>query len=264
MDGTVLTDRQFRISTLYTPRIRAVPVLISCTVFGRIFKITVLNQLRIKSTIGSIIDILKENTYQMLANGLHPSGIHPDGGSDRFQSGKADGILFGTLIILYIAEFLMLSKTNQLFYIRIRYFLHITVQGIFIKDNLPGSDQSGHGRLLRIDILLGSPLQQVGRMGSTPYFSAGGKLPPAIPTSIFRFFQKRFNHSLFRPPTPEITFQIGKAVGYTQPLVAIGAPCEFQSAASLVFRMGVREDVDRIGLIIYFFHGSTDGLACCQ
>ncbi len=33
------------------------------------------------------------------------------------QSGKADGILFGTLIILYIAEFLMLSKTNQLFYI---------------------------------------------------------------------------------------------------------------------------------------------------
>ena len=84
MDGTVLTDRQFRISTLYTPRIRAVPVLISCTVFGRIFKITVLNQLRIKSTIGSIIDILKENTYQMLANGLHPSGIHPDGGSDRF------------------------------------------------------------------------------------------------------------------------------------------------------------------------------------
>lgn len=89
-------------------------------------------------------------------------------------------------------------------------------------------------------------------MGSTPYFSAGGKLPPAIPTSIFRFFQKRFNHSLFRPPTPEITFQIGKAVGYTQPLVAIGAPCEFQSAASLVFRMGVREDVDRIGLIIYF------------
>ena len=28
MDGTVLTDRQFRISTLYTPRIRAVPVLI--------------------------------------------------------------------------------------------------------------------------------------------------------------------------------------------------------------------------------------------
>ena len=63
----------------------------------------------------------------MLTNRLHPSGIHPDGGSDRFQSGKADGILFGTLIILYIAEFLMLSKTNQLFYIRIRYFLHITV-----------------------------------------------------------------------------------------------------------------------------------------
>ena len=200
----------------------------------------------------------------MLADGLYPSGIHPDGGSDRFQSGKTNGVLFGTLIILYIAEFLMLGKTNQLFYIHIRYFLHIAVQSIFIKNNLPGSDQSGHSRLLRIDILLGSPLQQVGRMGSTPYFSAGGKLPPAIPTSIFRFFQKRFNHSLFRPPTPEITFQIGKAVGYTQPLVAIGAPCEFQSAASLVFRMGVREDVDRIGLIIYFFHGSTDGLACCQ
>ena len=66
MDGTVLTDRQFRISTLYTPRIRAVPVLISCTVFGRIFKITVLNQLRIKSTIGSIIDILKENTFDII------------------------------------------------------------------------------------------------------------------------------------------------------------------------------------------------------
>ena len=128
----------------------------------------------------------------MLADGLYPSGIHPDGGSDRFQSGKTNGVLFGTLIILYIAEFLMLGKTNQLFYIHIRYFLHIAVQSIFIKDNLPGSDQSGHSRLLRIDILLGSPLQQVGRMGSTPYFSAGGELPPAIPTSVFRFFQKRF------------------------------------------------------------------------
>ena len=53
-------------------------------------------------------------------------------------------------------------------------------------------------------------------------FPLGGELPPTIPTSVFRFFQKRFNHSLFRPPTSEVTFQIGKAIGYTQPLVTIG------------------------------------------
>lgn len=143
----------------------------------------------------------------MLADGLYPSGIHPDGGSDRFQSGKTNGVLFGTLIILYIAEFLMLGKTNQLFYIRIRNFLHIAVQSIFIKDNLPGSDQSGRSRLLRIDILLGSPLQQVGRMGSTPYFSAGGELPPAIPTSVFRFSRRGLIILFSDPQRPKSHFR---------------------------------------------------------
>lgn len=98
-------------------------------------------------------------------------------------------------------------QTNQLFYIRIRNFLHIAVQSIFIKDNLPGSDQSGHSRLLRIDILLGSPLQQVGRMGSTPYFSAGGELPPAIPTSVFRFSRRGLIILFSDPQRPKSHFR---------------------------------------------------------
>ena len=77
MNGTVLTDRQFRISSpcsTHTCCSSSYLLRRLC----RIFKITVLNQLRIQPAIGPIIDILKENTWPkcslMVLPVRHPPG----------------------------------------------------------------------------------------------------------------------------------------------------------------------------------------------
>ena len=90
-------NAQCSITALNTPGVSIIPVLIVTTVGRSIFKVTVLNQFGIQATVSSIVDILKENTNQMLANFFRLTCIHLNSSLYRLEVGKTYRVLLGTL-----------------------------------------------------------------------------------------------------------------------------------------------------------------------
>ena len=90
-------NAQCSITALNTPGVSTIPVLIVTTVGRGILKVTVLNQFGIQTTVCSIVDILKENTNQMLANFFRLTCIHLNSSLYRLEVGKTHRVLLGTL-----------------------------------------------------------------------------------------------------------------------------------------------------------------------
>ena len=66
------------------PRVGTVPVLISFPVGRGVFEVPVLNQFGIQAAIGGVVDVLKKDTDQFVANLLRPACIYLDRGFKRF------------------------------------------------------------------------------------------------------------------------------------------------------------------------------------
>ena len=90
-------NAQCSITALNTPGVSTIPVLIVTTVGRGILKVTVLNQFGIQATVCSIVDILKENTNQMLADFFRLTCIHLNSSLYRLEVGKTYRVLLGTL-----------------------------------------------------------------------------------------------------------------------------------------------------------------------
>ena len=90
-------NAQCSITALNSPGVSTIPVLIVTTVGRSIFKVTVLNQFGIQATVSSIVDILKENTNQMLADFFRLTCIHLNSSLYRLEVGKTYRVLLGTL-----------------------------------------------------------------------------------------------------------------------------------------------------------------------
>ena len=107
----------------HRPGICTVPTLMR-TVSGRILKIAVLHQFGIQPAVRSIIDVLEEDTYQMLADRLRVLRLHLDGCLHRLQAGKADRVLLGTFGIEHPAVLLVFGKGDDALHCGVRHALH--------------------------------------------------------------------------------------------------------------------------------------------
>ena len=97
MNRILRCNTQCSITPLNTPGVSTIPVLIVTTVGRGIFKVAVLNQFGIQTTVSSIVDILKENTNQMLADFFRLTCIYLNGSLYWLEVGKAYRVLLGTL-----------------------------------------------------------------------------------------------------------------------------------------------------------------------
>ena len=97
MNRILRCNAQCSITALNTPGVSTIPILIVTTVGRGILKVTVLNQFGIQTTVCSIVDILKENTNQMLADFFRLTCIYLDSSLYRFEVGKTYRVLLSTL-----------------------------------------------------------------------------------------------------------------------------------------------------------------------
>lgn len=244
MNGSIRSDREASLSTGYAPGIVTVPLLMR-TVFRRIFKIAVLYQLGIQATVGRIVDILKEDAYQVVADSLPFRGMYLNGGRHRLQSGKAYRILFGPFVIQLLPILLVLGIADQLFHNRIGHPLHPAVRLFTVHRYLYSLGRECRSRLIFPPVGLGkitlrSPLQQVGRSGMCQHLSAAGSRPYTMPRPVGRILpQMGGKHFLFTSPRAKIAFHVIVPVGHGKPLLPVGTPCKPQSALSV--SSGVRE-----------------------
>ena len=103
--GVIRVNRIFRcnaqcsITALNTPGVSSIPVLIVTTIRRGILKVAVLNQFGIQAAVRSIVDILKKDTNQMLADLFRLTCIHLDSSLYRLEVGKTYRVLLGTFSV---------------------------------------------------------------------------------------------------------------------------------------------------------------------
>lgn len=208
-------------------RMRTIPVPVITTIGGSIFKVAVLNQLRIQSTVGGIIDVFKEDAYQMMLIFLPASAFTVTVACNGFNPTKrtgscahAFGILQCTIaLMLGIADgcptvlYAPLSAPNR------PVPIHLS------KQSLPTWDIHFQARIYRGRTAQSVPTSAVGRKRRRPAPCSLRSRPYTMPTSIgTTLHQMRLNIFLCPSHGPEIRIDIGKTVSHTKPFAFIGAP----------------------------------------
>ena len=138
---------------------------------------------------------------------VHP---HAYDSFHRFQSGETDRVLFHAFLILSLAIFLMIGKTNQSFHSSVRGLLHPSVLFPTLYHRFPLYSGNGIYRSIFTafsgrSINLTAPFQEVGRNGISKGFSGHGSRPKAMPLTILPALQQlRTKHFLSASPRAEI------------------------------------------------------------
>ena len=134
------------------------------TVSGRILEVAVLHQLGIQPTVCSIVDVFKEDAYQVVADGLGRLRMHFDGCLHRLQSGKADGVLLGAFGIECPAVLLVFGKGDDALHRGVRHALHpalpaCAIQQDFLRHGGIYLHRLIFGKAGTVEVFLRLPLQ---------------------------------------------------------------------------------------------------------
>ena len=266
MDGIIGCNGQAgsRIASLHCPGIAVIPALMGF-IFLRVFKVAVLYQFGIQSAVGSVVDVFKEDTDEMLADSFLLIGLYGNGGLNGLQSGKTDSILFGAFVVKHATEVLVIG-------IALHFFDQSIGHALYVAAFFPSADCSlclGNRKCLgrnmlgafgRHKITLTLPLQQVGRSGMCHYLTALGGLPRAVPFSIgFTLHQTGTEHLLSTTPRAEVRPYIIITSSHRRPVLTVATPGKFQ--ATLTVGISIRKKVYRVGHIGYSCDSSMQGNA---
>ena len=107
----------------------------SAAVGGRVLEVAVLDEFAIESAIGSVADILKEDTDELVADGLAFLAMDGEAGIYGLEVGKAHWVLSHVLIELYLTVAQIVVALDEFVNLLPFYAVYLTLYGAVVKDD---------------------------------------------------------------------------------------------------------------------------------